>query len=134
MRSERWLGMLLLVGALTLAGCVSAAPTLEPVEGQAAGEPVEAQMASAIQVLVVDSRFEARELRVPVGTTVVWVHNGGLPHTVSADDGSFDSGTFGNGETFSVVFSEPGTYPYYCRLHGAPGGQGMAGVVVVESP
>ena len=53
---------------------------------------------------------------------------------VTADDGSFDSGLFGQGETFSHTFSTPGTYPYYCIPHGGPGGAGMAGVVVVTEP
>jgi uncharacterized membrane protein YozB (DUF420 family) len=35
------------------------------------------------------------------------------------------------GGSASVTFDQPGTYPYYCELHGASGGQGMAGTIVV---
>jgi plastocyanin len=35
------------------------------------------------------------------------------------------------GQTFSFTFSRPGTFPYHCRVHGAAGGQGMAGSVTV---
>jgi plastocyanin len=35
------------------------------------------------------------------------------------------------GDTFSFTFAAPGTYSYYCQIHGGPGGQGMAGTVVI---
>ncbi len=57
--------------------------------------------------------------------------NASFPHTVTADDGSFDSGTLNGGQSFSYTFEQPGEYPYYCALHGAPGGVGMAGTVTV---
>jgi plastocyanin len=75
--------------------------------------------------------FSPPTLSVPAGATVVWV-NGNLIHTVTADDGSFDSGFLYNGETFSVDFPTPGIYAYYCVPHGTPGGIGMAGTIVVE--
>ena len=86
----------------------------------------------AAEVNIVDSEFQAEELTIPAGTTVTWTHNGSLPHTVTADDGAFDSGTLQTGDTFQHTFNEPGSYPYHCELHGAAGGTGMAGVIVVE--
>jgi hypothetical protein len=62
---------------------------------------------------------------------VVWTQEGQLPHTVTADDGSFDSGEMGQGDTYSRTFQQPGSYPYYCTFHGAPGGEGMSGTVIV---
>jgi hypothetical protein len=50
---------------------------------------------------------------------------------VTADDGSFDSGEMGQGDTYSRTFQQSGSYPYYCTFHGAPGGEGMSGTVVV---
>ncbi|HEX6386411.1 MAG TPA: cupredoxin domain-containing protein [Anaerolineae bacterium] len=82
-------------------------------------------------VTVADSAFEPPELTVPVGTTITWVHEGRLTHTVTADDASFNSGNLRTGDTFTFTFSEAGTYPYYCRFHGAPGGIGMAGTIIV---
>src|SRR5690625_951838 len=43
-------------------------------------------------VIIRDSTFRPGVIRVPVGTTVVWQFEGRLGHTVTADDGSFDSG------------------------------------------
>ena len=82
-------------------------------------------------VAALDDYFDAVVLRVPVGTEVEWVNFGRNPHTVTADDGSFDSGDMQNGDEFSWTFDEPGIYPYYCLYHGAAGGVGMAGMIVV---
>jgi plastocyanin len=112
------------------------APTVAS-EGLAASSPVETQGSVSVAqtgptVTVVDSAYQPREVEVSPGTTVVWQQEGELPHTVTADDGSFDSGTMGQGDTFSRTFPQAGTFPYYCEFHGAPGGQGMAGVVIVS--
>jgi plastocyanin len=80
-----------------------------------------------------DSVFQPAELTIQVGTTVIWTQNSVLPHTVTADDGSFNSGTLQNGDTFEFTFTEPGRFPYFCSFHGAPGGLGMAGIIIVEN-
>lgn len=84
-----------------------------------------------VSISIQDSEFSPAEQSVPVGTTVVWTHEGSLSHTVTADEGAFDSGTLTNGDTFSFTFEEAGTYAYHCSFHGAPGGQGMSGVITV---
>ncbi len=93
----------------------------------AAGEPEEAYQS----VSAADDFFDLEIVRVPVGTEVVWTNTGRNPHTVTADDGSFDSGDMQPGDVFEWAFDEPGVYPYYCVYHGAAGGVGMAGVIVV---
>lgn len=57
-----------------------------------------------------------------------WIHGS---HSVTADDGSFDSGVLCKGDTFQHVFGFPGTYGYHCTLHGGRGGVGMSGKVTV---
>jgi plastocyanin len=54
---------------------------------------------------------------VAPGGTVTWTNSGKAPHTVTADNGSFDSGIFGAGKSFSHVFQTEGTYTYVCTLH-----------------
>ena len=83
------------------------------------------------RVLVIDSSYRLEVLEVPVGTTVTWVYDAGLPHTVTSDTNLFNSGTLSEGETFSFTFDEAGIFPYYCRFHGGPEGSGMSGVVNV---
>ncbi len=102
--------------------------------------PATAQEAADVDV--VDVAFEPEEVTVDAGGTVTWTQTGSLPHTVTADDGSFDShpdctgsggACMGTGDTFAETFDEEGEYAYYCRIHGGPGGVGMSGVVVVTA-
>lgn len=86
----------------------------------------------ARSVAAIDNAFRPMEITVPVGTMLVWTNAGHNPHTVTADDRAFDSGTLESGDTFSVTFDREGRVPYYCQIHGAPG-SGMFGVVLVQA-
>lgn len=89
------------------------------------------QGAKAASVTIKNFEFEPKQLTVKAGTTVTWTNTAGS-HTVTADNGSFESPTLSNGQTYSRKFSKPGTYRYYCSFHGAKGGSDMAGVVIVK--
>jgi plastocyanin len=67
-----------------------------------------------VLVSAYDGYFYPADITVPSGTTVVWTNEGEMPHTVTAHDGSFDSGTLYPGESYQVTFYEPGTYTYQC--------------------
>jgi plastocyanin len=89
-------------------------------------------MGEEYTVEIKDSRFDESDLVVPVGATVVWRYDASLPHTVTADNGDFDSGTLSEeGETFSFTFTEEGAYAYHCNFHGSAGGGGMSGTITV---
>lgn len=91
---------------------------------------------------IVDTAFEPESLTVAVGSTIVWKQSGLQAHSVTAADESFDSSPdcspiksdkcLGEGDDFSVDFTEPGSYDYYCRVHGLPDGTGMTGTITVE--
>ena len=89
--------------------------------------------AAASSVSVDDFQFTPAALSVASGDTVTWTLAGGF-HSVVADDGSFNSGEPGTGFPFSHTFNAPGTYRYYCSVHGGPNGSGMSGVITVTSP
>lgn len=113
----------------------SAAAAL-PTPAPAAAQPTPAAdhthaPGNEVAVTIGDNTFTPKEISVPVGATVIWTHTGQRPHTVTADDGTFNSDRLENGATFAQHFDKPGTYPYYCEFHGGPGGQGMAGVIKV---
>ena len=40
-----------------------------------------------------------------------------LPHTVTAQDDSTDSGFLLLNDTYSMTFNAPGTFAYYCTVH-----------------
>lgn len=79
-------------------------------------------------VTIRDFAFASAEIRIRPGETVRWVNDDPVAHTVTADDGTFDSDLLENGEGFSRRFDRPGRYPYHCTPHPF-----MTGVVVVES-
>ncbi len=66
-------------------------------------------------------------ITVDAGQSVTWANVDAVTHTVTADDGSWDSGEIPGGKSFTVTFAKPGTYRYHCRIHPA-----MQGVVVVR--
>ena len=49
--------------------------------------------------------------------TVVWTNGGQVAHTVTAEDGSFDSGPIEAGQQRAITFSAPGTYTFHCTPH-----------------
>ena len=57
------------------------------------------------------------ELTVTVGSAVVWTNRDPVVHTVTADDGSFDSSVLSQGEVFRLVPDHAGTFPYFCSVH-----------------
>lgn len=69
------------------------------------------------EVAIIDFAFEPTESVVAIGTTVDWTVTQQSPHTVTAADGSFDSGILDVGGTFQHTFLEPGSFAYTCRLH-----------------
>jgi plastocyanin len=67
---------------------------------------------------VLNGVFVPNTLNVKIGTTVTWyqVDGAALAHTITARDGSFDSGLLNDSATFSYRFTRAGTY-YVCTLH-----------------
>jgi plastocyanin len=61
--------------------------------------------------------FAPEVLQVSAGTTVVWTNNDPAPHTVTAEDRSFDSSLLMTNQTFQRGFDTPGTFLYQCSLH-----------------
>lgn len=81
------------------------------------------------QIEIADFAFAPTPLEVPAGTSVTWTNLDPTAHTVSASDGSFDSGTLGSDARFETTFERPGTFAYLCQIHPT-----MRGVVRVEEP
>jgi plastocyanin len=61
--------------------------------------------------------FDPVSLQVNAGDSVTWTNTGSQAHTVTASDGSFDSGLIQPGDMFNLTFSTPGTYTYACTPH-----------------
>ena len=125
MRHAR-LAALILPAMLALAACsgssspaASAAPSVAP--------SVAPPDATGSAVSIASFKFEPATLTISVGTTVTWTNNDSASHTVTADDGSFKSGTLGKGGTFSQTFATAGTFAYHCNFHSS-----MTGTITVQ--
>jgi plastocyanin len=92
--------------------------------GAVAGTALAADHAVAISGF----SYSPGTVTVAVGDTVTWTNSDAQGHTATADGGSFDTGTLGNGETGTVTFSAAGSFPYHCTIHPQ-----MTGTVVVEA-
>jgi plastocyanin len=79
------------------------------------------------QVVMKDIAFDPQTITVNAGDSVTWTNEDSVSHTVVADNGEFESGQLGQGETFSFTFASVGTYPYTCTIH-----PGMKGTVIVQ--
>lgn len=74
-----------------------------------------------------NTAYNPQRVSTVVGREVVWTFDdNGLTHTVTADDGSFDSGRLSSGE-FRRTFDQPGEIAYHCEVHAR-----MKGTVVVS--
>jgi len=81
------------------------------------GFPGAAEAARPPQSVVMQmNAFGPHDVTAVAGDEVVW-RNGDLrSHTVTADDGSFDSGALPPGATFALTLPL-GTHKYHCKIH-----------------
>jgi plastocyanin len=71
----------------------------------------------AAKVRIVESFYDPDPVTIQVGGKVNWQNEDSDPHTATAEDGSFDTGTIEEGKLKSETFKEPGTYSYFCEIH-----------------
>ncbi len=64
-----------------------------------------------------DFKFAPATITIHVGDTITWVNNGPAPHTATANNGSFDTGTLNKGQSASHTFTQAGTFAYICKIH-----------------
>ena len=102
--------------------------------GDPGGSPVQ-----AATVEVRDNQFQPNAVVVAVGGTVTFSWVGGAGHSVTPSGSPSFSPTAGVSfppKELTVTFTSPGTYHYYCIIHGGSdgyGGQGnMIGTVTVR--
>ena len=72
---------------------------------------------AAQSVAIRDFAFGPGNLQVPVGATVTFTNYDAAPHSATAKDGSWDTGSLNRGESKTITFDKPGDYTYYCEVH-----------------
>lgn len=69
------------------------------------------------KVSIVEFAYDPDPVTIEEGGKVIWVNRDAAPHTATADDGSFDTGTIEQDKLKSESFKQPGTYTYFCEIH-----------------
>ena len=81
----------------------------------------------ANEVWIKGMAFGPSTITISAGTTITWTNKDAVAHTVTSDNGLFDSGSITGNSTYSRQFPTAGTYPYHCTPHPA-----MTATVVVN--
>jgi len=123
----RILAPLLAATALAAVGCggsTSATTSYDAAYSKPA-KPATAP-SRATRVAIDDSSFQPATIKVHVGDTVTFRNDDEIAHTVTASDGTFDSGTLQQGAKFSFTAKKAGKVAYVCSFH-----PGMSGTIQV---
>lgn len=119
--------------------------------GGSVADPTVVPNGESITIQALDNSFRPVEYEIAAGTEVVFENRGRNDHNILPDavgnDGELaaflasgdpdawgvTSVEFTPGDTYAHVFVRPGTYTFFCSIHGSPGA-GMYGTLIVEEP
>jgi len=93
------------------------------------GNPADSEVpeGAAVAIHIRQVSLDPVTITIRAGQSVAWINHDPLVHTVTADDGSWDSGEIAAGRSFVRRFDRPGRYRYHCLPHPQ-----MQGVIIVE--
>jgi plastocyanin len=94
----------------------TAAPTATPTAPPTPTPTPTTAASSGNSVSIMNFSFSPKSLTVKAGTTVTWTNHDSLTHTVTANQGAFNSPVL-PGSSFSFTFTKAGTYAYHCMIH-----------------
>ncbi|MFD5436446.1 cupredoxin domain-containing protein [Kitasatospora sp. NPDC127067] len=126
MRSPvRAAALLLLAAGPLLTGCISSfvvpgpEETTSPVVAPSApSTPAPSPTPFAGTVTIRDFSFEPDNFTVGPGAVVTVTNTGTTTHTLTAQDGTFDTGPIAPGAAATLTApSQPGAYSYHCTFH-----------------
>ena len=89
--------------------------------------PAASAQAADTEVKIDQHAFIPQRVAVKAGTTVTWINDDDVPHTVASSTKLFKSKALDTGDKFSFTFTTPGAYQYFCSVHPY-----MTGAIVVE--
>ena len=94
--------------------------------GSDGGAPSPAGAEQAV-IEITGFTFSESPVLVP-GATVTVINNDSVGHTLTANDGSFDTQFLGPGESIEITVPDvPGPYSYFCGVHPTMTGQLVVG-------
>jgi plastocyanin len=125
MKPKTFLAPVLILLALGLAACgdsgdsstESSAATDTSSEASGSAPAPSGEVARAEKVKIVEFVYGPDPVTIQTGGKVIWQNEDTAPHTATADDGSFDTGTIERGKIKAETFKQAGTFTYFCEIH-----------------
>jgi plastocyanin len=128
MKLKTFLASVLIVLAFGLVACGdsgddptesgdTAATATESTEPSGSAPAPSGEAARSEKVKIVEFVYGPDPVTVQTGGKVIWQNEDAAPHTATADDGSFDTGTIEQGKIKSETFKQAGTFTYFCEIH-----------------
>lgn len=117
---------LLAVVVFLLAACQAAPAATQAPEAPQPSTP-SGGSGAPVEILIQSFAFRPESVTVAAGTEVKWTNVDSPGHNIMSDDGStIKSPKLAKGESWSMVFTTPGTYTYICSIHPS-----MKGTIIV---
>jgi plastocyanin len=109
-------------------GLMVCAMALGSIAFSGAAADVRPAKAKPYPVAIRHFAFAPNTLTVPAGTQVVWINADEEPHVITSAGALFvSSKALDSGDSYTVTFSKPGIYAYYCSIHPM-----MVGTIIVQ--
>jgi plastocyanin len=137
--TRRSVSALVLTALLTVAACsggpgtspagATPVPTAAGTSGAADGPCAPSTAAGTVDAGMADLTFQPAAISAKVGDVVSWTNNDSAPHTATLKDvASCTTDNLAQGATGAIVFTEAGSYPFFCKVHPAT----MTGTITVS--
>ena len=113
-RSRNLIGIGLLVAIIGItSGCTKTDDPMNGGGGNNGGD----NTPGPNEVWIKGMAFQPSTITISAGTTVTWTNKDAVTHTVTSDNGLFDSGSITGNSTYSRQFPAAGTFTYHCTPH-----------------
>ena len=89
--------------------------TILVVNGEAVSKPVSLPRQHIVEIQAFS--FSPQRTVVSPGDTIVWINRDIVPHTVTANGGTWRSHALEEGESWEIVVETSGAYAYFCEFH-----------------
>src|SRR5262245_39160402 len=73
--------------------------------------------AADVEVKIDNFTFTPARITAKAGTTVTWINEDDIPHTIASSARLFKSTALDTDDKYTFTFTTPGTYEYFCSLH-----------------
>ncbi len=121
------LSQLIAVAAIIVVGAVVILVTTSGPPSVSSTASTSGSSGSGDAVDIKNFKFIPPDLTVKAGTKLAVTNEDTAEHTLTSDDGAFDSGDLGQGDKATITLSKPGTFTYHCDFHAF-----MTGTITVK--